>query len=57
MPFQNPGVRWAIAVADAILIAAIAYFLLEDTAQTVAYGVALVTLVTLPWFLKRAAEN
>jgi hypothetical protein len=54
-PLANPAVRYGIGASGALIIAAVAYTLLDDTVQMAAYGVALVDLLVTPQILKRAA--
>jgi len=54
--FQNPLLRWGIALLDAIVIAAIAIVFVEDrTLQLMLFAVAAAGLVITPMILKRAA--
>ena len=54
---RNPLFRWSIGLSGAVVIAAIAYFLLSGTVQLVAYGIAVLDAIVTPQILKRAAEQ
>ena len=54
---RNPLFRWSIGLSGAVILAAIAYFLLSGTAQLVAYGIAVLDAIVTPQILKRAAEQ
>lgn len=54
--FQNPLLRWGIALLDAIVIAAIAIVFIDDrTLRVLMFAVAAAGLVITPMILKRAA--
>ena len=54
-PLSNPILRHAVGATGAIVVAAIAYLLLDGTVQLVAYGIAVLDLLVTPQILKRAA--
>ncbi|WP_436910774.1 hypothetical protein [Halosimplex marinum] len=54
-PLANPAVRYGIGASGALVIAAVAYTLLDGTAQMAAYAVAVLDLIVTPQILKRAA--
>ncbi|ERH06413.1 MAG: hypothetical protein J07HN4v3_02029 [Halonotius sp. J07HN4] len=54
---RNPIFRWGVGGAGAIVVAAIAFLVLDGTAQLVAYFIAAMDLIVTPQILKRAAEG
>jgi len=54
-PLTNPAIRDAIGASGALIVAAVAYALLDGTVQLAAYAVAALDLLVTPQLLKRAA--
>jgi uncharacterized membrane protein len=56
-PFANPAVRYAVGASGAIVVAGIAFLLLEGTTQLVAYAIAVLDLLVTPRILKHAVAD
>jgi hypothetical protein len=52
--FDNPAVRYGIALVNAAIVAIIAFTLLEGTIRWVALGIAALEVIVTPWILKHA---
>lgn len=56
--FRYPLFRWGIAAFDAVIIAAIGFFFVEDeTLQLAIYAVAIAGLILTPLLLKRTVPE
>lgn len=54
-PFSSPALRYGISFVNAIVIAIIAFTLLEGTIRWVALGIAALEVIVTPQILKQAA--
>ena len=57
MVLDNPAVRWGYGLLSGIAVAAIAFFVLDGTAQLVALGIAVLDVIATPQILRLAAEQ
>jgi len=51
--FQNPLVRYGIAIPSAVVVAAVGFFVFDGIAQLFAFALAAMELLVLPQILKR----
>jgi hypothetical protein len=56
-PFENPAVRYGIAIVQAAVIVAIAFFFLDGMIRWLALGIAALDLLVVPRVLKMSAEQ
>jgi len=52
--FQSPLVRYGIAIPSAAVAVAVGFLVFDGTARLVAFGIAAIDLVVLPWILANA---
>lgn len=52
---QNPAVQYGLPITNALVVAAVALFLLDGLVRNVALAVAALEVVVVPQVLRRAA--
>lgn len=55
-PYENPVVCYGIGLSSAMILAIVAFVLLEGTIRWIVMGLAVVEAVILPQLLKMSAE-
>ncbi len=55
-PYENPVVYYGVGLSSAMILAIVAFVLLEGTIRWIVMGLAVVEAVILPQLLKMSAE-
>jgi len=56
-PFENPALRYGIALTNVAILVAIAFVFLDGTMRWLVLGIAVLDLLVVPRVLKMTAEQ